>query len=214
MSIKNIIFDLDGTLIDSSSSILASFNEAFQSQGLRPVLPLTADIIGPPLGQTLDQLLGYVNPTLRAKLTDAFKRHYDEVSHQKTTVFDGVEILLRELAAKDVVMYVATNKRIYPTRLIVQHLGWDAWFAGVYSPDSFKPVFSTKAAVIRHIVRSHCLDKKSTLYVGDRDEDAVAAADAMVTFRRVDWGYGGNSVSGEINTKKINDLLVWIIEVL
>jgi phosphoglycolate phosphatase len=73
MSIKSIIFDLDGTLADSSPSILASFHEAFQSQGVRPVSPLTSDIIGPPLGQALDQLLGRVDPALRAKLTQAFK---------------------------------------------------------------------------------------------------------------------------------------------
>lgn len=211
MSIKSIIFDLDGTLIDSSASILASFHEAFQSQGLRPVLPLTSDLIGPPLGQTLDQLVGYVDLTLRAKLTQAFKDHYDEVSYQQTIVFDGIESLLSELAVKGVVMFIATNKRILPTRLIVQHLRWETRFSGVYSPDSLNPAVITKAEVIQHIVRCHRLDEKSTLYVGDRDEDAIAAVDAHVSFERVDWGYGGNQVSEKINSKKIYNFFEKII---
>lgn len=205
MPIKSIIFDLDGTLVDSSSSILASFHEAFHSQGLRPVLPLSSDIIGPPLGQTLDRLLGYVDLDLRAKLTQAFKSHYDAVSYQQTIVFDGIESLLRDLTAKGVAIYIATNKRIIPTRLIVRRLGWADWFAGIYSLDSLSPVAITKAEVIRHIVRTHWLDEASTLYVGDRDEDALAALNAQVTFERADWGYGGVQVSNHIDTKIIDN---------
>ena len=53
---KAIIFDLDGTLIDSAQSILVSMRRAFESCDLVPVLPLEASLIGPPLRETLQSL--------------------------------------------------------------------------------------------------------------------------------------------------------------
>ena len=73
----DILFDLDGTLIDSSPGILASFARVLEANGLAPAVPLEASLIGPPLAVTLRQVSGVRDEALLARLVDAFKADYD-----------------------------------------------------------------------------------------------------------------------------------------
>ena len=82
---SHILFDLDGTLIDSAPAILASFQAAFAASGVTPVRPISNDIIGPPLTETLQLLAGNTDATLIARLSEAFKASYDSSGYQATT---------------------------------------------------------------------------------------------------------------------------------
>jgi phosphoglycolate phosphatase len=125
MATRDIVFDLDGTLIDSAPSILASMQAAFDGVGLVPCAALTPALIGPPLVQTLRALLpeGAGEQALPA-LVEGFKRHYDAIGYQQTTVYPGVQDMLQALVHMPLRLHIATNKRIAPTRRIVEHLGW------------------------------------------------------------------------------------------
>ena len=79
---SHILFDLDGTLIDSAPAILASFQAAFAASGVTPVRPISNDIIGPPLTETLQLLAGSTDATLIARLSEAFKASYDSSGYQ------------------------------------------------------------------------------------------------------------------------------------
>ena len=57
-SISDVIFDLDGTLVDSAPSILLCLAEALASQGIAPIFPLSSSLIGPPLHETLRNISG------------------------------------------------------------------------------------------------------------------------------------------------------------
>ncbi|MGJ0484904.1 MAG: HAD family hydrolase [Methylomicrobium sp.] len=87
MPIENLIFDLDGTLIDSSNSILESFRGAFEEVGKEPVCPLKADIIGPPLREALCQLSGSSDSEELDRLATAFKAHYDTEGYKSPRSF-------------------------------------------------------------------------------------------------------------------------------
>ena len=115
MSSRVVIFDLDGTLVDSSSGILAAYARAFTSCGLTPVMPLNARIIGPPLRNTFSQLLGTTNPNDLDRLTDKFKMFYDSEGYLETHPFAGVNAMLRDLYDAGHSMHIATNKRSLPT---------------------------------------------------------------------------------------------------
>lgn len=194
LSIQAIIFDLDGTLIDSSASILASYRAAFERTGRVPVRELGASIIGPPLGPTLQMLSGSSDAEVLDALACAFIDEYDSTGYRHTVAFDGVDAFLRELTADGVALFIATNKRIAPTRLIVEHLGWADLFDGVYALDSWGTRLPAKEEVIRRIVGLHALQPAASLYVGDREEDRLAAQQAGVPFFMVPWGYGGTVV--------------------
>lgn len=188
MTFQSIIFDLDGTLIDSSPSILASFKGAFLKANLQPVKPLTPEIIGPPLKETLKNLLGENDTEKIDQLAEFFKQSYDTEGYKQTQVFAGVEYLLAELS-KTKPLYIATNKRIKPTLLIFEHLGWQQYFKGVYALDMPEAAAKNKAELIAYVLKKHAIQSAEAYYIGDRVEDKKAALANNLNFYYAKWGY-------------------------
>lgn len=186
----NVIFDLDGTLIDSSASILAGFTAAFAESGRTPVVALDAGIIGPPLRATLARLAGSDDAALLDALAARFKAHYDHHGYRETTVFPGVADTLAELHRRRLPLYIATNKRLAPTLKILDFLGWADWFDGVYALDFWTPPATDKREMIRRVLAENALESTASLYVGDRAEDGHAAAGNTLAFALAAWGYG------------------------
>jgi phosphoglycolate phosphatase len=186
-----LLFDLDGTLIDSAPSILAGFAAAFEEAGLTPVLPLTSAIIGPPLMQTLSNLTGGADPATLAALAEGFKRHYDNEGYKKTVVFPGVADMLERLAGLGLDMHIATNKRLLPTERILAFFGWRAWLRTVYAADMPGRGFKSKGSMVAAQLADLSLPAQATCYIGDRQEDREAAEENGLAFIAACWGYGG-----------------------
>jgi phosphoglycolate phosphatase len=190
---RRILFDLDGTLIDSAPSILRSLEAVFADSHLTPCRPFSADLIGPPLGETMRGLLTPQDEYRADALVEAFKQHYDNADHRLTCVYDGVPAMLRALSEAGITLTIATNKRIAPTIRILADVGWSDYFDGVFSLDYFIPPLRSKSEMLQRLVRD--LEGGVCLYVGDRDEDGQAAAAAGLPFLLVRWGYGGSGNS-------------------
>ena len=184
-----IIFDLDGTLIDSSASILAGFAHAFNTLKIKPQRALTAEMIGPPLMHTLSTLSGSEDAKLLNALAAEFKAHYDNEGYKQTVVFPGVPEMLDSLAGQGLTLYIATNKRLHPTIKILQHLGWQQSFSKVFALDFYTPALASKKLMITRILADEGIPAASALYIGDRYEDGVAADDNAMEFALVTWGY-------------------------
>ena len=185
-----ILFDLDGTLIDSAPAILASFRDAFAQTGVAPVRAIDESVIGPPLNETLQLLAGSADPALITRLAEAFKASYDSEGYKATAAYAGVGELLAELAGAGLTLSIATNKRIHPTRLILDHLGWRDHFAHVYALDLFSPRLPDKAAMIGRLLADQGIAKDQAIYIGDRSEDGESADANGLPFIAVTWGYG------------------------
>lgn len=191
----HILFDLDGTLIDSAPAILASFREAFASTGIAPVRSIDESVIGPPLTETLQLLSGSDDPALIGQLADAFKASYDSEGYKATAAYAGVGELLAQLAAAGRQLSIATNKRIHPTRLILAHLGWLDYFSHVYALDLFTPRLPDKAAMIARLLADQNIARDQAIYIGDRSEDGESADANNLPFIAVTWGYGSLTAS-------------------
>lgn len=121
--LRHVLFDLDGTLIDSAPAILASYRDAFEAAGRKPACPIDASIIGPPLTETLELLAGDCDKVLIDHLAEQFKRSYDRSGYRQTSAFDGIPAMLARLKGSGLSMSIATNKRLHPAHLILRHLG-------------------------------------------------------------------------------------------
>ena len=187
---QHILFDLDGTLIDSAPAILASFREAFARASVTPARSIDDSVIGPPLDETLRLLSGSDDAALLARLADAFKTSYDSTGYRATAAYAGVGEMLAGLAAAGLTLSIATNKRILPTRLILEHLGWNGHFAHVYALDLFSPRLPHKAAMIARLLADEAIPATEAIYIGDRSEDGESADANHLPFVAVTWGYG------------------------
>lgn len=186
-----LLFDLDGTLIDSAPSILAGFKAAFEEAHITPVLPLTSAIIGPPLRQTLSNLTGGADSDTLSALAEGFKRHYDNEGYKETVVFPGVADMLESLAGRGLDLHIATNKRLLPTERILEFFGWRGWFRTVYAADMPGRGFKSKGGMVAAQLADLGLAKAAACYIGDRQEDREAAEENGLAFIAACWGYGG-----------------------
>lgn len=192
---NHLIFDLDGTLIDSAPSILASYAHTFASMGIAPKIPLTSEVIGPPLMQTLAKLSGIEDLEILKDLAQQFKSHYDTEGHKQTLVYAGVEQFLKTQQAAGFELYIATNKRHSPTAKIMQHLGWTQYFSGIFALDYYTPAMANKGQMLSQILSDLNIAPKDALYIGDRYEDGIAAEQNDLPFVLVSWGYFNEEIA-------------------
>ena len=196
----SIIFDLDGTLVDSSNGILFSLSAAFNASSCMPNAPLASSLIGPPLGETLRLLCPLAEELELDKLASSFKSHYDAVGFRRTIPFHGVDEMLRSLASPEITLHIATNKRKRPTSQIVDLMGWSSLFDLVLSPDSVSPALTSKAAILAKLLAEANLEAQDCLYIGDRLDDYNAALEIGIPFALAEWGFEGDVSDFPANT--------------
>jgi len=191
-----LLFDFDGTLVDSAPSVLAALEHALRHCGVTPRVPFTPSLIGPPLRRTLATLAGSEDAGLLDQLAAAFRDEYDSRGYRLTAVYPGVPDLLGALHDAGIALYIVTNKRIKPTRLILEHLDWTRWFGGVYALDALQPAAPHKSALVREVLQRHHLAAEATWMIGDSAEDRQSALANGLRFFAATWGYGSASAGG------------------
>jgi phosphoglycolate phosphatase len=190
VEVSTLIFDLDGTLIDSAPSILACMERVVIEAGHEPVVPLDTTLIGPPLLATLSKITGLTDENLLRPLADAFKARYDDEGLRLTQPYPEITPLLHSLDALGVRLHLATNKRLRPTRSILDLMGWSGLFRSVYTQDRVAAGYADKRTMLQHLLRECALDPAMAAYVGDTREDGLGASANGLHFFAVDWGYG------------------------
>jgi phosphoglycolate phosphatase len=192
---RHILFDLDGTLIDSADAILAGFAQVLKEEGLSPRYPIERSLIGPPLRSTLARLGGVDDPLRLERMAGRFIDWYDEIGYRGSKVYPGIAQMLAQLRQRGFALHIVTNKRLHPTRLILDWLGWGAWFRRVDTQDlrAADPLAS-KTEVLSRLLREERIASTDAMFVGDRLDDLRAATDNHVPCLVVAWGYGAGDV--------------------
>ncbi len=206
MRYKNILFDLDGTLIDSAPGIEESFYFAYIFVYKIDCPYIIKSFIGPPIDQVLTSLNGETNFNTIKRFVESFKQHYDKEGYKKSKFYDNVESVLEILVKKKLNIFIATNKREKPTRLILEYLSSSKYFTGIYCPDTEEKKFKNKTELVSHLLEKNNLQSIETIMIGDTMHDGIAAEDNKLDFALVDYGYGEYKKSKYV-LNNINQLL-------
>lgn len=195
MSDLTVLFDLDGTLTDSRAGITACLRHALGKLGRAcPDDDALATYIGPPLRGTLSTLLDTRDPALIEEALAHYRARYDDVGLFENRVYDGVPEMLDTTARLARSMFVATAKTLHAAVRIVGHFELARHFAGVYGAEPGGR-FDAKIDLVAHLIESGVIQAETSVMVGDRASDILAAKINGVRSIGALWGYGD---SGEL----------------
>lgn len=187
---KNILLDLDGTLIDSAPGIEESFYIAYLKVYHTECPKNITTFIGPPIDQLLKTVNGETNLEIINLFVDVFKRNYDTEGYKKSKLYDDVELALEFLLKNKLNVFIVTNKRVKPTKLILEYLSIRKYFNDIYCPDILEIKFNNKTDLIAHLIKRNFLQSIETLMVGDTIHDGIASDENKIDFALVEYGYG------------------------
>ncbi|MBO0766457.1 MAG: HAD hydrolase-like protein [Hyphomicrobiaceae bacterium] len=184
----DILFDLDGTLVDPKPGLIGSIQYALDKLGR--VVPPAEELvwlIGPPLRISLPKLLGSTGHVEEA--IAHYRERYVGGAMYDAIVYDGVTDTLAALRAAGHRLVVATSKPHCYARPIIEHFGLSGYFHTVHGPE-LDGTNDHKADLIAHIVRHDGVDPETALMIGDREFDVTAAACNGMRAIGATWGYG------------------------
>lgn len=199
--IKNYIFDLDGTLINSCEEVMQCFEKAFElSEYPIDKNRLTDNLIGPPLREIVQNIAPELkDEVIFERIIKNFRNVYDNDTEDKSKLYDGILDKLAELKNNGNRIFLATLKPTKPTKRILRDFGLNI-FEDVYTIDKFEK-FMTKTEMITDILKKYDLDKTETVMIGDAASDVIAAKKAGIAGIGAMWGYGSDKTDLIKNSK-------------
>ncbi|BBM19303.1 phosphoglycolate phosphatase [Enterococcus avium] len=183
---KIVLFDLDGTLTDSSEGILNSVRYMLEKKALKvPDLATLHTFIGPPLDETLNHLYG-LNKDESQKAVEIYREYYAEKGIKQLAVYPGIEEILETLSA-DYVLAIATSKPEFYAKKILADVNLSSYFTGIFGAD-LAGERSKKTDVIAYALEQ--LEGDSAVMIGDRKFDIIGAKENHLKSIGVLYGFG------------------------
>lgn len=189
--IKNIYFDLDGTLIDSAPSIITGLKITLEKYGYDiPDYATLRKCVGPPFTYSFPNYLGIKQEDFAGAVA-TYRNYYDkENGCLNVDVFEGVEGLLAALVKRGYCLFVCTSKPEPTAKKILSSLGIDKYFTEICGA-TMDAKIDTKEQVIKLCFsRAPWHKKEETLLIGDTKFDAEGASAYGIDCIGVSWGFG------------------------
>ena len=185
---KAIIFDFDGTLVDSEQAIYQCFQSITKQLAPNRVEYAKNILIGPPLRDTASEILGPDHQDSLDEFVQLFIKMHDEQVIHHTQPYPDVIQVLNQLHNKNIPMAVATNKRLAPTQKLIDHFGWNDYFSFIECSDSHYEM-RNKDAMIKDIVNQN-ESFYGSYFIGDTVNDGLSANLNHLLFIKACYGYG------------------------
>jgi len=207
-SVRALIFDLDGTLIDSKQDLIHSVNAMLRELGRGELAEETiSGYIGHGAPQLVARALGEgCTEEERQRALDFFLRYYETHKMDTTCAYPGVAETLEKLASMP--MAVLTNKPVRISVRILAAMGLAKYFRAIYGGNSFETKKPDPLGA-RTILRELGTEPREALLIGDSEVDVQTARNAGMLAAAVNYGFGVHDRSAfpaDIYLDRIEDL--------
>ena len=182
-----ILFDVDGTLIDSAPGIINTLEEVFSQMGVDTTNVNLRRYLGPPLRKSFGE--HFADPALIEKAAGLYRDSYAVKGSHECTPYSGAAGMLRRLKDAGLLLCTATSKPTAVVTPILEEKGLAPFFdfIGGASMDESR---DTKTEVVRYVLDQPMMQGKRVLMVGDRNDDMRGAADCGLDAAGALYGYG------------------------
>ena len=191
MNIKLVIFDLDGTLLDTLSDIAFSVNYALEKNGF-PIHPIESykRFVGNGINKLFERALPDNQKTDRniTQLKNHFLPYYDEHKTVYTQPYEGIPELLKRLLSEGLKLAVASNKYHKATEELIRQFFPGITFAAVLGQNEGIPV-KPDPAIVFEILAITGLSSSEAIYIGDSGVDMQTASNSGMRSVGVTWGF-------------------------
>lgn len=194
-----IIFDLDGTLVDSAKDIMIANNKTLVKFGYKPIsFKNVKHIIGQGIRVNIIRSLKMQNIKISKKkeneMYDYFFSFYKKNLYVKSRIYSGLKSFLKKLDKKNYKLAVCSNKLEELTKIVLKKTKLSKYFDFVAGGDTFtyrKPHLS----VLNNVVKKFKINKKKALFIGDSEHDYQSAKNSNIKFCLKTKGFTNKPVS-------------------
>lgn len=187
-----VIFDCDGTIVDSQAGIVLSMNHAFKSLHMTPpTRAQTLAVVGLSLPEAFSVLAPEAEYETRRELSERFKGAHRELDHDPADsegLYPDAKSIINALAARgDLILGIATGKSMRGVERLIENEGWHGVFATIQTADDHpsKP----HPSMIHTAMRETGIEPQKTIMIGDTTYDIDMARAANTGALGVTWGY-------------------------
>lgn len=186
--IKLVIFDMDGTLLDSSGAMTYSVNYVRGIMGLAPIDKTYVEYnLNQPDGD-LPMLL-YGTKEYTKEQQNLFRKHYLENLPAFIKPYDGTIGLLEYLKSKDISLSIATNAPDFFAKYMLETCHIEDFFTSIVGANNVEKT-KPDPQMLELLCKKSSVSIGESIFVGDSIKDEMAAKNANMEFIFADWGYG------------------------
>ncbi|MDR2547747.1 MAG: HAD-IA family hydrolase [Lachnospiraceae bacterium] len=208
MKYKYILFDLDGTLVDSEPGIVSSVKQAFEYFEINYETIDMKQLIGPPLMNSLVHVMG-IEADRAGEIVRMYRLFYEKNGVYNSSLYEGVQKLLIKLKEDGYILMIATSKPFPYAKTMLEHFDILHHFTYVSASD-LNRTYDTKKRIIQNALKQcDVKDSKDAVMIGDRKYDIEAAKLLGLDTIGVLYGYGDNN---ELSTAGADYIVKDIVE--
>jgi len=189
---KNILFDLDGTITDPAEGILNCIQYALDKLKVTaPPRGAMKQYIGPPLWESFKEMLNTDSDEEAHNAVMIYRERFSKEGMFENVPYDGIFETLDSLKSAGYSLYICTSKPMVFAKQIAEHFDFAKYFDKIYGSNLDGSLIE-KTVLISHILSTENVQPESAVMIGDRKYDIIGAKNNKVAPYGVSYGYGND----------------------
>lgn len=186
---KNILFDLDGTIINSEEGIIKCIRYVLDFWGMeQPPQKELLCFIGPPLKEQFQKKFGFDTEKALQSVTK-YRERFDREGVFECELYSGIQELVMQLHQKGYRLAVASSKPQAACVRIIEYFHLEPYFDGIFG-STLDGKISTKKQVLENLFETMDIHREDTILIGDTKYDVIGAKEAGISCIGVTYGFG------------------------